>query len=104
MATRPALLFVSLDLLAQSFSALRTEIDMRDPPENDIYLERRAFDPVGIGLGDDLAIDIPGAGFVAVPVAASVFDPSLAPADKSRRFTPNRYASRPRIWTQVAAS
>lgn len=78
--TGRALLFVSPDPLTQTLSKLRLEAEMPSPPSNSAYLERRALDLAGIGLGDGLAIEIPGAGFATVPITATVFDPSLAPA------------------------
>lgn len=82
--TGRALLFVSPDPLAQSLNTLRVEKQMASPPANAVHLERRALDLAGIGLGENLLIEFPGSGFVPVPIAGTVFDPSLAPAEQEQ--------------------
>ncbi|WP_180901603.1 ABC transporter permease [Martelella soudanensis] len=82
--TGRALLFISPDPLAQSLNTLRVENQMASPPANAVHLERRALDLAGIGLGENLSIEIPGSGFMPVPIVGTVFDPSLAPSEQEQ--------------------
>ena len=75
-----ALLFISPDPLKQVLNTPRFENGLNPFPRGGVYLERRALDLAKIALGDSIDIEIPGSGFVSVPVGGTVFDPSLAPA------------------------
>ena len=79
-----ALLFVSADPLAQTLNTPKLETRLDPFPANGVYLERRALNLAKVVPGDSIELEIPGAGFVRLPVGGAVFDPSLAPASQEQ--------------------
>ncbi|MEO7224300.1 MAG: hypothetical protein ABIY37_17665, partial [Devosia sp.] len=74
------LLFVAPDISRSTIGKVSPKAGTFPPPEGEVALEREALTFLDLALGDELMVRLPGHEPVAVTIAGTVFDPSLAPS------------------------
>lgn len=77
------ILFVSPDPLGQRVGKVGLE-QSGSVAGHSVLLERRSLAVAGVEIGGTVALDLPGIGFTDLRVAATVFDPALAPAEQEQ--------------------
>lgn len=91
------LLFVLPDLEHSRVSQVLPGRGQFPPPDGTVLLEREALRFLDLKLGNPVSIALPGSGPVAVPIAGTVHDPSLAPSWQEQTayayMSPQTYAA-----------